>query len=113
MDRWLESHHELREIYRSKEQLNALYRTKGRKRAETVFNNLLHYLQLNSGTPELKKLHKTLSRWRDEILNYFDTGLTNAMSEGFDNKAKLLKKQGYGYKNQDNFNQRLLSACYF
>ena len=62
--------------------------------------------------PELKTLQYTFSRWKNEILNYFDSGLTNAMTEGFNSKAKLLKKMGYGYRNQNNFGLRLLNACF-
>jgi transposase len=46
-------------------------------------------------------------RWRNEILAYFGTGLT----EGFNNKAKLVKKRAYGYRSFRNYRLRLLNAC--
>jgi|GEM_PF-4664187 len=33
-------------------------------------------------------------KWRNEILNYFKTGITNARTEGFNNVAKVLKRNG-------------------
>jgi transposase len=37
-----------------------------------------------------------LSRWRNEVLAYFDTGLTNAITEGFNLTAKLVKRRAFG-----------------
>ena len=46
----------------------------------------------HSKLKELKRLRRTLMSWREEILAYFETGLTNARTEGFNNVAKLGKK---------------------
>lgn len=112
IEKWLEPHDELKKIYSFKERLNELYRIRGRKRAEVAYDRMMEQLKECSHIPELKTLHYTLSRWRTEILNYFDSGITNAMCEGFNGKAKLLKKMGYGYRNQNNFGLRLLNACF-
>jgi len=60
--------------------------------------------------PELQTLRRTLVRWRREILAYFGTGLTNARTEGFNNKAKLVKKRAYGYRSFRNYRLRLLKC---
>ena len=60
---------------------------------------------------EVQTLRNPLFKWKDEILNYFKTGLTNAMTEGFNNKAKLVKRRAYGYKSFKNYRLRLLNAC--
>lgn len=112
VERWLEPHDELKKIYWFKERINELYRIKGRRRAEIAFDRMMGQLKENTHIPELKTLHYTFSRWRTEILNYFDSALTNAMCEGFNSKAKLLKKMGYGYRNQYNFGLRLLNICF-
>jgi transposase len=109
---WLEPHNELKLIYEFKERIHGLYRIKGRNRAEIAFDLIMEDLKKNERIAELKTLRYTFSRWRKEILNYFDSGLTNGMTEGFNNKAKLLKKMGYGYRNQNNFGLRLLNACF-
>lgn len=109
---WLEAHKELKAIYQFKERMHGLYRIRGKNRAEIAYEIIINDLKNYAHIPELKTLHYTLCRWRNEILNYFQTNLTNAMTEGFNNKAKLLKKMGYGYKNQYNFGLRLLNACF-
>jgi len=64
-----------------------------------------------SPIPELQTLHRTLMRWRREILAYFATGLTNGRTEGFNNKAKVVKRRAYGYRSFQNYRLRLLNAC--
>ena len=64
-----------------------------------------------STLPEPQTFRRTLLRWRREILTYFATGLTNARTEGFNNKAKLVKKRAYGYRSFRNYRLRLLNAC--
>ena len=65
----------------------------------------------NSKLPEIKRLRRTLSKWQNEVLNYFRKRLTNARTEGFNNVCKLVQKQAYGYKNFLNYELRALNAC--
>jgi len=44
-------------------------------------------------------------------LAYFRTRSTNGMTEGFNGKAKLVKRRAYGYKSFTNYRLRLLNAC--
>lgn len=110
LDRWLNQHAALSEIYHWKEMLHALYRTKGSDRAKRKLQGMLD-LMAKSQLPEIKTLRKTLLRWRTEILNYFIYGLTNARVEGFNNVAKTVKKRSYGFRNFRNYRLRLLNAC--
>jgi transposase len=110
VDTWLEQHPDLRALYEAKETLHRLYRIRGADRAAqllTVFTDQLASSQL----PELQTLRRTLVRWRREILAYFGTGLANARTEGFNNKAKLTKMRAYGYRSFRNYRLRLLNAC--
>jgi hypothetical protein len=43
--------------------------------------------------PELRTLRRTLVYWRKEILAYFYCRLTNARTEGFNGKAKLVTRR--------------------
>jgi len=88
---YLASHPELREVYEAKEALHTFYRTRGSERAALAFKNLLKRLKA-SMLPELKALRRTLVRWRDEVLACFDTGVTNGRTEGYNAKAKLVKR---------------------
>jgi transposase len=110
VDQFLKQHPDLNEIYRMKERMHELYRCKGLQRATINFDRLITQAQ-NSSLPELKKLAHTLIKWKAEILNYFITGYTNAMTEGFNRVASLVKNLGFGYKNPDNYRLRYLSAC--
>jgi len=107
--RWLENYPELREIYHFKEALFGFYRVKGYERAREAMKQMLDRMG-HSKIPEIRTLRKTLLRWREEILNYFRTGLTNARVEGFNNVAKLIKKKAYGYRSFKNYRLRVLNA---
>ena len=108
--KWLAFHPDLKEIYFLKQALHRLYRTKGHKKASKAFTNLTDRMG-KSKLKEVITLRKTLLSWRQEILNYFKTRLTNARVEGFNNKAKLIKRRAYGYKSFKNYRLRVLNAC--
>jgi transposase len=112
IDRALKPHQELAQIYRFKERLHELYRCRGVTKATQCFNRLLWDLKSHRQTPELATLARTLGRWREEILNYFWTGMTNARTEGFNTTAKLVKRRAYGYKNHEHYRLRLLDTCF-
>ena len=105
---WLKEHPKLRELYHFKEALHGLYRCRGYDRARRALIGLLDRMALSS-LPEIKKLRKTLMKWKTEILNYFITGLTNGRTEGFNNLAKLLQKRAFGFRSFKNYRLRLLS----
>ncbi len=110
LDQWLPNHPELRALYETKEALHSLYRMRGYYRAKQALAALTDRLA-TTALPELQTLRRTLMRWRQEILEYFRTGLTNGRTEGFNNKAKLVKKRAYGYRSFRNYRLRLLNAC--
>lgn len=107
---FLERYPEMQELYQWKERLHGFYRIKGFDRACTAFISMTDAMA-SSLLPEIKTLRRTLLKWRNEILNYFKTGLTNARTEGFNNRAKVVKRMGYGYKSFQNYRLRILSAC--
>jgi transposase len=108
---WLEDKHALRELYQAKEAIHKLYRTRGYERASRAFTRLTDVLAMSS-LPEIKTFRKTLMRWRDEILAYFKIPITNGRTEGFNGKAKLVKRRAYGYKSFENYRLKLLNACF-
>ena len=106
----LEEHPALREVYLFKEGLHRLYRCKGLNNAAICLTKFTDAMA-NASLPEIHSLRKTLMKWRHEILAYFETKLTNARTEGFNNKAKLIKRRAYGYRSFKNYRLRLLNAC--
>jgi transposase len=108
---WLREHPALHELYEAKEALHRFYRIRGHARAKKALTRLTDSLALST-VPELQTLRRTLLKWRKEILAYFYSGrLTNARTEGFNAKAKLVKRRAYGYRNFANYRLRLLNAC--
>jgi transposase len=51
---------------------------------------------------------RTLRRWQEYILNYFDHYTTNAYTEGVHTKMKLMKRMSYGFKNVDIYIKKML-----
>lgn len=106
---YLERYPELRELYHWKEVLHRFYRTRGFTRANHALT-LITDQMAGSQLKEIKTLRSTLIKWRAEILAYFETGLTNGRTEGYNNLAKLVQKRAFGYKSFPNYRLRLLSA---
>ena len=50
----------------------------------------------------------TIGRWFGEIVNYFDSRTTSGAVEGINNRLKLIKRSGYGFRNFDDFRLRCL-----
>src|SRR5690606_41710511 len=112
LDRYLRDKPKLFELYWFKERLHIFYRTKNPTRARQSLDDLILQTKL-SEFEELKRLGRTLKRWRNEILNYYESRLTNARTEAFNNTGKLVMKRAYGYKSYKNYRLRLLSACLY
>ena len=110
LNRWLEGFPELQEVYHAKEALHGFYRIRGQRRAEYALTAMTDRMAL-SKLPEIQTLRRTLIKWRKEILAYFGTRLTNGRTEGFNTKAKLVKRRAYGYRSFKNYRLRLLHAC--
>lgn len=63
-----------------------------------------------SGLKEFEKCADTYRRWSEEILNAFKYGITNGITEGFNNKIKVLKRTSYGIRNFERFRTRILHS---
>lgn len=70
------------------------------------------YLYVGATDPQIySRFHQcvnTFLEWNDEILNAFETGLTNGYTEGCNNKIKVIKRNAYGLRNFHRFKQRIL-----
>ena len=54
-----------------------------------------------TGISQLKTMAKTITKHLNGIVAYWDTGLTSASMEGFNNKIGWLTRQAYGYKDEE------------
>ena len=93
----------MREAYLWKEMLNEAVKNKDMSLIEKLISDFKSSIQY-----KIKTCWNTLGKWKDEIKNFFDTGITNAFTEWKNTKAKLLKRMAYWYKNKDNYMKRLL-----
>lgn len=110
LEQFMRRYPAMHELWVWKERLHAFYRIKGYGRAYERYKRLVDDMSV-SFLPEIRKLRKTLLKWKEEILNYFQSGLSNARLEGFNCKASLLKRRAYGYRNPENYRIQLLHAC--
>lgn len=68
---------------------------------------------LKKAEPYYQKSVTTIKRWFAEIVGYFEERTTNGIVEGINNKLKLLKRCGFGFRNFNNFEMRALLFWYF
>jgi transposase len=68
---------------------------------------------LKKAEPYYKKSVRTIKRWLAEIVGYFEQRTTNGIVEGINNKLKLLKRCGFGFRNFQNFQVRALLFWHF
>lgn len=79
----------------------------GRQVAEKVLDNL-HTCPI----PEVKRLGKTLRRWREEILAYFTTGgVSNGGTEAINGVIEKTRRLAHGFRNFTNYRIRILLAA--
>lgn len=55
----------------------------------------------------------TIGRWFGEILQYFEHRTTSGTVEGINNRLKLVKRSGYGFRNFERFRLRCLLCWHF
>ncbi len=62
--------------------------------------------------PEFNSIGRTIKKWRQEIINSFDTydgrRISNGPIESVNSRIKLIKGNANGYKNFDRFRKRVL-----
>ncbi len=110
LDSLLDKNETLHNAYLLKEQvldiLDEKYETIAIQRLETWKNNIVQ-----SGIKEYEKAMKTIENYLYGIHNYFKHKLTNAASEGFNNKIGLIKRRAYGYRDIEYFMLKIIKLC--
>jgi len=91
---------ELGKAYALKEALRRIYAIR-----EVTFaqNALVYWCERaeNSGIPEMISMAKTIRRHGAGIIAFWETGITSAAMEGFNNKIGWLTRQAYGYRDEE------------
>lgn len=105
--RLLRDYPALRRPWRLKEELRRWYREADLGGARLELRAWEREVEAG-GPVEYRRLLPTIARWREQILNYFRYGVTNAYLEGCNNRTKAIQRQAYGYRNKDNLRLRIL-----
>jgi len=63
--------------------------------------------------PIFRKFALKVMKYRKNIEAYIKSRLTTAISEGLNNKIKVLKRMGYNYTNEKSFQNKILQRCGF
>jgi transposase len=91
----------------AKEAVRAIYLAEGVDEAAILLDNTIAGCARDP-VPEIRTLGRTLSRWRDEILNHHRTGASNGPTEGMNFCAKQVKRAGRGFTNFEHYRLRVL-----
>lgn len=78
---------------------------------ENVKNQLINWISLvkEQNIEEMNEAANTIENWLEYICNSFiDKRFSNGFTEGLNNKIKVIKRVGFGYKDFDFLRLRLL-----
>lgn len=80
---------------------------------EEATKHLLDWIKeaYSSGLEPFKELALKMADKSNYILNWYDKRISSAISEGFNNKIKRLKRMAYGYKDIDYFKLKIHQHC--
>jgi transposase len=106
LDALLQANQPLFTIHSMKEQLRLFWEKENLCAARTFLETWCADA-LRSGIKQLAKVAKTLAGYRSGLLSYFKHPITSAVVEGINNKIKTLKRQAYGFRDQEYFKLRL------
>lgn len=98
---------ELHMFYETKERLREMYRAKTKEEAGKQLRLIISTLE-STDDGELISWGRTLSRWSEYVLNYWNHKSTNGFMEGIHNKMKLIKRISFGFRNKKVFIQKIM-----
>ena len=89
-----------------KEQFRSFWSYRSRKEG-AHFLTMWILTALESGVSLLARVARTFLHRAKGLLSYFDHKIDNGKAEGINNKIKVLKRQAYGFRDQEYFKLRL------
>lgn len=91
----------------AKEAVRSVYAEDDPEAAAVVLDNAIASCRADP-VPEIRTLGRTLSRWRQEILNHHRTGASNGPTEGTNFCAKQVKRAGRGFTTFAHYRLRVI-----
>jgi len=107
---WRQRFPELRETIDWVQDLRKWFERKYTKPATAALLKLIERASQSVQEP-LQRIAGTLTRWFDPIVRYIRHRYSNGMTEGFNNKIKLIQRMAYGLRNEHNRQKRILAWC--
>lgn len=93
--------------YYLKEELNEVWEQDDEETAQALLMDWIIYAE-SSGIQILHKFAQTLRLHAFGILAYYDYPISTGPLEGTNNKIKTMKRQAYGYRDQEFFRLKIL-----
>ena len=84
-----------------------LYKTRKIKQASLKVEEWQEKAQ-KINTKPIESFLKTLSNWKDKVLNFFHQRHTNAVVEGLNNAIRGIIRRSFGFHNFENLKRRVL-----
>ena len=107
---WRRRFPQLREMIDWVQDLRLWCERKYAKPAREALVQLMERASQSAQEP-LKRMAGTLTRWFEPIVRYIRRRYNNGITEGFNNKIKLIQRMAYGLRNEDNRRKRILAWC--
>ena len=107
---WQQRFPALRETLAWVQDLRKWFDRKDDKPAREALLKLIERANQSAQEP-LQRIAGTLTRWFEPIVRYIRNRYTNGMTEGFNNKIKLIQRMAYGLRNEHNRRKRILAWC--
>jgi transposase len=107
---WRRRFPQLREIIDWVQGLRMWFERKYEKPAREALLKLIEQASQSAQEP-LTRMAGTLTRWFEPIVHYIRHRYSNGMTEGFNNKIKLIQRMAYGLRNEHNRRKRIMAYC--
>jgi transposase len=107
---WRRRFPQLREMIDWVQDVRMWFERKYEKPARGALLRLVERARQSAQEP-LKRMAGTLTRWFEPIAHYIRHRYSNGMTEGFNNKIKLIQRMAYGLRNEHNRRKRIMAYC--
>jgi transposase len=107
---WRRRFPQLREVIDWVQDLRLWFERKYDKPAREALSKLIERASQSAQEP-LKRMAWTLTRWFEPIVHYIRKRYSHGITEGFNNKIKLIQRMAYGLRNEHNRRKRIMASC--
>ena len=107
---WRRRFPQLREVIDWVQDLRMWFERKYEKPAREALLKLIERARQSTQEP-LKRMAGTLRRWFEPIVHYIRHRYSNGITEGLNNKIKLIQRMAYGLRNEHNRRKRIMAYC--